>query len=170
MIAVKTLATILALFLAAGCDEDPEVDDGLAPEASSVVSGDAVIAIPLEVPHPVVLFLTMVADATGDPLAQPANVDVTVIPESILAEGGDGVRTGPFTFGLVTPAAYVVSGIVDMDENFNPLVPELAAPTAGDILGGHADVLTRELITIVVGPNQVVGEVTVLFAPPPPPP
>lgn len=172
MNAVRTLplAPLLALLLAAGCDDDPDVDDGLAPEATSVVAGDAVVAIPLPDPHPVVLFLTMVADATGSPLAQPVNVDVTVIPESALAEGGDGVRTGPFTFGLVTPAAYVVSGIVDMDENFNPLVPELASPTAGDLLGGHADVLTGELITILVGPNQVVGEVTVMFAAPPPSP
>ena len=57
-----------------------------------------------------------------------------------------------------------------MDENFNPLVPELAAPTAGNLLGGHADVVTGQLITILVGPNQVVGEVTVMFAAPPPPP
>jgi len=164
------LTILFALFLATGCDEDPDVDDGLAPEDTSVIAGDAVIAVPLPDPHPVVLFLTMVADATGNPLAQPANVDVTVIPESALAEGGDGVRTGPFTFGLVAPAAYVVSGIVDMDENFNPLVPALAMPTAGDLLGGHADVLTGQLITIPVGPNQVVGEVTVMFAPPRPAP
>lgn len=164
------LATLLGLLLAAGCDDDPDVDGGLAPEDTSVVAGDAVIVVPLPDPHPVVLFLTMVADSTGTPLAQPANVDVTVIPEAALAEGGDGVRTGPYTFGLVTPAAYVVSGIVDMDENFNPLVPELAAPSPGDLLGGHADVVTGQLIPIRVGPNQVVGEVTVMFVPPPPAP
>jgi hypothetical protein len=67
----------------------------------------------------------------------------------------------------VAPAAYVVSGIVDMDENFNPLVPALAMPTPGDLLGGHADVLTGQLITILVGPNQAVGAVTVMFVTPP---
>jgi hypothetical protein len=164
------LALAPALLLAAACDEEPDVDDGLAPEPSSVISGDAVIAVPLPDPHPVVLFLTMVADASGMPLAEPANVDVTVIPESALGEGGDGVRTGPYTFGLVAPAAYVVSGIVDMDENFNPLVPELAGPSAGDLQGGHADVVTGELITILVEPNRIVGEVTVMFAAPPPAP
>lgn len=162
---MKTLLTML-LVLAAGCDEDPDVDRGLAPEPSSVVSGNAVIAVPLGDPHPVVLFLQMVADADG-PLPMPATADVTVIPESLLAEGGDGVRTGPFTFGLVSPAAYVVTGIVDVDENFNVLVPQLAAPTASDLLGAYADVVTGQPITILIEPHQVVGEVTVMFAPPP---
>lgn len=158
---------VLAIFAAAaGCD-DPDVDQGLAPEASSVVSGDAVIAVPIAEPHPIVIFLQMVADADGAALAQPTGVDVTVIPESVLSEGGDGVRTGPFTFGLVPPAVYIVSGIVDVDENFNLLVPELATPTAGDLVGGYADVVSGELITIAVQPNQVIGEVTVMFAAPP---
>jgi len=168
--AVKSLRPALAFLvaLAAGCNQDPDVDEGLAPTSTSVISGDAVIAVPIASPHPVVLFLSMVADATGTPLAEPTIVDVTVIPKSVLAQGGDGVRTGPFTFGLVSPAVYVVSGIVDVDENFNLLVPELAAPTAADLPGGYADVATGQLITILVEPNKVVGEVTVMFAPPPP--
>lgn len=164
------MALAMLLALTAGCDEDPEVDQGLAPDESSVVSGDAVIAIPLADPHPVVLFLVMVATPTGIPLPEPTTVDVTVIPESVLAEGGDGVRTGPFAFGLVSPAAYVVTGIVDVDENFSLLVPDRAAPSAADLLGGYANVLTGELITILVEPKQVVGEVTVMFATPPGPP
>ena len=73
---------------------------------------------------------------------------------------------GP-TPGLVSPAVYVVQGIVDVDENFNPLVPTLATPTAADLLGGYADVLSGELIPIPIEPGAVVGEVTVLFASPP---
>jgi hypothetical protein len=159
---MKRFAVLLAFALTA-CD-DPDVDQGLAPDASSVLSGDAVVAVPLEEPHPVVIILMMVADPSGARLDQPENVDVTVIPESALSEGGDGVRTGPFAFGLVPPATYVVVGIVDVDENFNPLVPELAAATEGDLLGGHADVATGEFISIRVEPSQVIGEVTVMFS------
>ena len=165
MIAMKRL--LLALLTAAACTDDPDVDRGLAPEATSVVSGDAVIAIPLADPHPVIVFLSMVADATGTPLAAPVIIDVTVIPAAVLAQGGDGVRTGPFWFGLIEPGAYVVTGIVDVDENFNLLVPVLAAPTAADLRGGYADVVTGQLITILLGPREVVGEVTVMFATPP---
>lgn len=157
----------LAILLALGACDDPDVDRGLAPDDTAVIAGDAVIAIPIEDPHPVVLFLVMVADGSGSPIAAPPTVNLTVIPESDLAEGGNGVRTGPFEFGLVSPAVYVVQGIVDMDDNFNPLVPELATPTAPDLRGGYADVVTGELITIPVGPNDVVGEVTVMFAIPP---
>ncbi|HKE13251.1 MAG TPA: hypothetical protein VKB80_00175 [Kofleriaceae bacterium] len=162
------LALVASLALAAGCDEDPDVDQGLAPEPSSVISGSAVVAVPIPDAHPAILFLSLVADAEGTPLAEPAKVDVTVVSASLLAEGGDGVRTGPFTFGLVTPGVYVVTGLVDVDDNFNLLVPELAAPSAADLLGAYADVTTGQPISILLGPDQVVGEVTVMFAIPPP--
>jgi hypothetical protein len=160
------LPLALAVVVAAACG-DAEDDHGLAPEATSVIAGDAVISVPLPEAHPVVLFLVMVAADDGIPLAEPLNVDVTVIPTPQLSQGGDGVRTGPYAFGLVSPAVYIVQGIVDVDENFNPLVPTLATPTAPDLLGGYADVLTGELIPIVIEPGAVVGEVTVLFASPP---
>lgn len=153
--------------LAAGCDEDLDVDRGLEPSRSSVVSGDVVIVAPLPEPHPVVLFLNMVVDPTGTPLPQPTTIDVTVVPASVLSEGGDGVRTGPFAFGLVPPAVYVVAGIVDVDENFDVLVPALAAPSAPDLPGGYADLATGQLIPIRLRPNEVAGEITVVFAPPP---
>jgi hypothetical protein len=159
------LTLTLAVVFAAACG-DPENDHGLAPDATSVIAGDAVISVPLPEAHPVVLFLVMVAAADGIPVS-PVNVDVTVVPTSQLSQGGDGVRTGPYAFGLVSPAVYVVQGIVDVDENFNPLVPTLAAPTAPDLLGGYADVQSGELIPIVIEPDDVVGEVTVLFASPP---
>jgi len=159
------LSFVLALagVFAAACG-DVEIDQGLAPDATSVVAGDAVISVPLPEAHPVVLFLVMVTTADGVPLSPPVNVDVTVVPTSQLSQGGDGVRTGPYAFGLVSPAVYVVQGIVDVDENFNPLVPTLATPTAPDLLGGYADVQSGELIPIVIEPGDVVGEVTVLFA------
>jgi hypothetical protein len=57
-----------------------------------------------------------------------------------------------------------VAGIVDVDDNFNLLVPSLAVPSAADLLGGHVDVATGQFIPIPVEPNEVVGEVTVMFA------
>jgi hypothetical protein len=71
-------------------------------------------------------------------------------------------------FGLVAPGAYIVTGLVDADDNFNLLVPALAAPSAADLLGAYADVTTGQPITILLEPDQVVGEVTVMFAVPPP--
>ena len=162
------VALVASLALASGCDEDPDVDHGLAPAPTSVISGSAVVAVPLPDAHAAVLFLSMVADAAGTPLAQPANVDVTVVAASLLAEGGDGVRTGPFTFGLVPPGVYVVTGLVDVDDNFDLLVPALATPSAADLLGAYADVTTGQPIAIQLAPDQVVGEVTVMFAIPPP--
>lgn len=161
-----TLTFALAALFAAACS-DAEDDEGLAPDATSVIAGDAVVSVPLPEAHPVVLFLVMVRGADGIPLAEPVNVDVTVVPASQLSQGGGGVRTGPYAFGLVSPAVYVVQGIVDVDENFNPLVPTLATPTAPDLLGGYADVVSGELIPIAIEPGAVVGEVTVLFASPP---
>jgi hypothetical protein len=166
VIAMQRLHVILVLAFAAACG-DAENDHGLAPDETSVIAGDAVISVPLPEAHPVVLFLVMVRGADGIPLDPPVNVDVTVIPTPQLSQGGDGVRTGPYAFGLVSPAVYVVQGIVDVDENFNPLVPTLATPTAPDLLGGYADVVSGELIPIPIEPGAVVGEVNVLVASPP---
>ena len=150
--------------MSAGCDDDLEIDPGLAPTESGVIAGDAVVAAPLDDAHPVVLFLLMTADAGGTPLEAPLSVDVTIIPKSEFAEGASGVRTGSFAFGLVPPATYLVAGIVDVHENFDPLDPALAMPTAPDLLGGYIDVATRSLIPITVEPVLVTGEVTVMFA------
>jgi hypothetical protein len=164
---VKTPLITLLLALVTGCLGDPDVDQGLAPARTSVVAGDAVVAVPLPEPRRAVLFLLMVADADGNPVPGPNAADVTIIPESAFAEGGNGVRTGSFAFGLVSPGTYNVAGIVDVDQNFDLLVPELALPSAADLLGGYADVVTGELIPIEIEPNQFMGEVTVLFSPPP---
>ena len=161
---MKPLVLVLCLALSAGCADDLEIDPGLAPTEAGVIAGDAVVTVPLDDAHPVVLFLLMTADAGGTPLAAPLSVDVTIIPKFHLAEGASGVRTGPFAFGLVSPATYFVAGIVDVDENFDPLDPALAMPTAPDLLGGYIDVTTRALIPISVEPGLVTGEVTVMFA------
>lgn len=147
-----------------GCADNLDIDPGLAPIESGVIAGDAVVAVPLDDAHPVVLFLLMTADADGTPQAAPVSVNVTIIPKSEFAEGASGVRTGPFAFGLVSPATYLVAGIVDVDENFNPLDPALAMPTPPDLLGGYIDVASRSLIPITVEPGLVTGEVTVMFA------
>lgn len=150
--------------MSAGCADDLEIDPGLAPTESGVIAGDAVVTVPLDDPHPAVLFLLMTVDADGTPLSAPLSVDVTIIPKSEFAEGAAGVRTGSFAFPLVSPATYLVAGIVDVDENFDPLEPALAMPTAPDLLGGYIDVATRSLIPIAVEPGLVTGEVTVMFA------
>ncbi len=161
----RVLVLCLAcLATSAGCFEDLEVDPGLAPTESGVIAGDAVVAVPLDAAFPVVLFLLMTADAAGTPVSPPASVNVTIIPKSRFAEGASGARTGPFAFGLVEPGTYIVGGIVDVDENFDPLDPALAMPSAPDLLGGHVDVATGALIPILVEPGRVNGEVTVMFA------
>lgn len=157
----------LALTLAACQGAEPDLDPGLAPPATSVIAGDAVVVVPLADAHPIVLLLARVADATGAPIDPPAIANVTVIPAEQLDEGGDGVRTGRYAFGQVAPAVYVVQGLVDVDQNFNPLVPSMAMASEADLLGGYADVMTGALIPIPLGPGEVEGEATVLFARPP---
>ena len=170
MTAVKTLPLALLLSVVvllgpgAGCAGDVDLDPGLAPTLTGVIAGDAVVAVPLADAHPVVVFLLKIADADGLLLPQQVTADVSVIPEFRFAEGASGVRTGPFAFGLVPPGTYVVAGIVDVDENFNLLVPALAVPTAADLLGGYVDLATGALIPVPIEPGQLEGEVTVMFA------
>ncbi len=152
------------LLMFTACFSEPPVDDGLSPPQSGVIAGDAVILTPIDAPHPVVLFLTNISvDEDGMPVYTTANL--TVIPEDALSEGGaeNGARTGAFAFPQVPPGTYVVSGIVDVDENFNPLVPELAGPSAGDVPGGYVDPTTGALIPITLTGTEIIGEITVIF-------
>ena len=165
----RTLALGAAALLGlAGCFSDPEIDTGLAPALTAVISGDALVLIPLAEPHPVVLLLYAIG-GDGVPASVPTNV--TVIPENALSQSedaqGNAIRSGRFTFPQVPAGTYIVQGLVDVDENFNILVPQLSVPTAADLLGAYVDPSNGAYILIDVEEGEEAGEVNVIFAQPP---
>lgn len=145
----------------AACLTDPLLDEGLEPAETSVISGDAVILTPM-VAHKVVLFLTAIGD-DGYPMETPTNLTVIPASEMVAEDGLSSILTGRYTFPLVPPGDYVVTGIVDVDDNFVP-VGEGAQPSAADLAGGYVDPTTGGLIVLSVGAGEVRDEVNVLFA------
>jgi hypothetical protein len=152
----------------AGCTTGPPIDEGLAPPLTGVISGDAVIAVPLDAPHRVVIFLTQVTVSEQGPVYNPVNV--AVIPGDMFfegeVEGTTALRTGHYLFSQVPAGSYVVSGIVDVDENFNPLVPTTDPATDADLEGAYVDPATGAPKLIPVEPGDTLGEINVIFAVP----
>lgn len=164
----------LSLLLSA-CTAEVPVDDGLAPPATGVIEGDAVVLVPLEAPAPVILFLvTPVVDETGNVVLVPVNLTVIPASELTVAEGTQGspIVTGAFQFPTVTPGTYYIQAFVDTDQNYNPLAPNpTGAPPydPGDILGGYVQLnasnpAASTPLPIVVAADQVVSQINVLLA------
>lgn len=69
---------------------------------------------------------------TGRPVA------LATVVTSTLTQSG---RSGEFVLRGLPPDNYILSGLYDLDGDFSPLVPILAQPTAGDMVGAYAGVL-----------------------------
>ena len=132
------VGTLLALSLSACVT--PPLDEGLAPEETGVVSGSAVVTVPLASPAPIILVLVSAAtDEAGNPLYS----NLTVIPVSDLQldpEQPTGVYSGNFTFPLVPEGVYVLNAVADADGNFDPVQFSMTKQlySLGDVVGAYA--------------------------------
>lgn len=151
-----------------GCVEAPPVDEGLAPVELGVIEGTALVLAPLTAPAPVVLFLYELAvDESTGTVVPVGLANLTVIPGDDLfqsvGEDGRPVYTGDFSFPQVSPAGmYSITGLVDVDGNFNPLTAPAATP--GDIAGGYVAYPTSTLLPVTVTGGEVTGQVTVFLS------
>lgn len=163
-------SVISAAFLASGCMSDPTLDEALAPPDTSVLEGTALLLYPFEPTHPVILFLTALDPTTYAPASVPS--DITVIPSGSLVASQamseempqvPASRSGMYQFPLVEPGLYVITGFVDMDDNFNPFTS--TGPTSGDVLGGYIDPTTFQPIPVLVGEGEIISQINPLFVP-----
>lgn len=156
----------LPLLLLGACTTEPLLDEGLAPADTGVIAGDVLILVPTVAAHPVVLYLSRVDfDEQGNPQISLANI--SVVPADEMSQGDDeGVaRTGEYVFSQVEPGYYVLTGIVDVDENFNPLLPTAEANPNPDLEGGYANLTTGDPI-FEIQPGQIADEINVIFSVP----
>lgn len=168
LLAISTLAIGL---VSTACLWEPPIDEGLSPEEVGVIEGTALIAVPISEPAPIILSLKQVQfdETTGAPIGVLA-VNLTVIPAEVLAEGLDAdarpVLTGDFTFPLVEPGVYYIEALVDVDNNFHPILSPTATP--GDVVGGYVQLPITDpanvvALPITVSEGQVVGQITVFL-------
>lgn len=132
------VATLVALGSTACVS--PPLDEGLAPDETGVVSGTAVVTVPLASPAPIILVLV---SADTDDAGNPVYSNLTVIPVSDLQldpEQPTGVYSGNFTFPLVPVGAYLLNAVADADGNFDPVQFSMTKQlySLGDVVGAYA--------------------------------
>ena len=138
---------------------DPE-----APPVLNVISGDVVIAGDVP-PGDVVMLLW---DANGPPrppesLGSP--VTFATIPAEAFTGASADMQAASYAFTQIPDGEYYVTGVLDADEDFFPLVDGAAGGTCGDWAGYHvADFSTLEEGSVRVAGGQLVDNVTVVLA------
>lgn len=141
-------ATCAACLALAAC-EDPETVSSIP--ALATVTGTVIVQRPLtsegcvsaDAVGPIMLFLFS-ADDPPPPAGSGRPVSFELVPrQAFLLEDGSvpqgGLLRADYTFSNVPVGDYLVSGFMDADDDFNPLLDELAQATAGDIVGGFVD-------------------------------
>ncbi len=156
----------LILTLAIGCDYEaptlpPDGFEGLPNVISGTVVANGVEADELA---NVILLLTEASNpgppaGTGRPLTFAA-----VNAEDFTGSGG-GLQSASFTISNVPDGEYILTGFMDMDNDFHPLVDAFSGATCGDLLGGHlADVTSTDFAVISVSGGELLDDVTVALA------
>ena len=141
-----------------GCGwEAPVIGDGEA--ATNVITGTVVVNAS-EVTGPALVLLYDAFDppppeGTGRP------INLASIAKDAFS-GGDGVLSAPFALTGVPAGTWLVTALLDQDQDFHPLIDATAGSTCGDMLGAYlSDITTGTLGSVTVGEGELVDGVTV---------
>jgi hypothetical protein len=65
-------------------------------------------------------------------------------------------RTAPFALTEVVAGSYYLFGLMDVDQDFHPLVGAMATPSCGDLTGWLTDVIGGDPVPVEVGEREVI--------------
>lgn len=130
----------------------------------NVVSGSVFVGVP-GVQGDAVVFLTR-ADNPMPPLGTGSPETFATIPLDNFGASG-GLSAADFTVTGVPDGSWTVTGLLDVDQDFHPLVPgsALAGATCGDVIGAWVADLSAPLpATLNVSGGELASDVTVTLA------
>ncbi len=154
------LQALVALCAATNCAwEAPLAPD--AALAAAVLRGSVVLQ-GVDAPDDTFLLLFDAADPPPpEGIGEPANL--VALPADRFAEAGEGSYAASYQFTEVQEGLWLLSVLVDVDGDFNPLLTSNAGATCGDLAGGHTgDLDSLELAAIDVAAGSVTDDVIVL--------
>ncbi|TNE89124.1 MAG: hypothetical protein EP330_11840 [Deltaproteobacteria bacterium] len=141
-------AGLLAVSL--GCDyEAPHSEDYRQETPPNVISGEVVLAIPIEQELGHVVLLATDASNPGPPEGTGFPYTFTTVPPSAFTRGTDGLLSANFTITELYDADWLITGFMDVDNDFSALFGEFGGATCGDVLGAHIDSVTTQNIVPV---------------------
>lgn len=150
---------MLPLLLFSACAWDPPLDPE-APAVRNVLSGEVLVTGTDTVAPTFVLLFDAAAppppEGTGSPLTFAA------VPAEAYTGGGAGVQAGRFALTGVPDGTWLLTALMDMDGDFQPLLSSHAGATCGDWVGAHlADLSTGEPAPVTVGGGVELDDVVV---------
>ena len=162
---MRLLALLLVpgfLLLGVSCNyEAPLASNATA--TANVVSGSIVVQTSDE-PAQVIILLY---DASDPPPPAGTGRPVTFgsVPASKFEIDGSGLLSAPFAVTDVPDGTWLVTALMDIDNDFHPLVSALAGSTCGDIVGAYlTDLVTQSFATVTVEGGELAEGVTILLA------
>ncbi len=130
----------------------------------NVISGEILLATTVETPGHVIVFATDAANPMP-PYGTGRPITISTVPASEFTDVAVGMRSAPFTVSGVPDGEWVLTALMDIDGDFNPLSLGMSGSTCGDVGGAYlTDLTTRALAPVQVADGQLVADITITLA------
>ncbi len=158
-------SALLASLPAAGCVVEPPLEEGAAPPEAVTLSGDLVLT-DADRTGPGIVLRYDAADPPP-PLGLGRPVDLASVPDAWTRPTEGAMASAPWTMTGVEDGTWLLTGLVDVDGDFNPAFDFTAGATCGDLPGAFLGSPTDDtpLPLAVSAPDHVEG-VDLLFGDP----
>ena len=154
--------TTVLLLLLTGCVYEAPLDPGFEP-LDNVISG-SLISESLPLTARTLVFLTDVNNPPP-PAGTGRPETFAVIPATEFQPSSPGLFSAPFTLTGVPDGTWLVTALMDFDEDFHPGVPTLAGSTCGDLAGAYVtDLSATALAPVTVEGGSHASGVTAALA------
>jgi hypothetical protein len=158
----RPLAGLTLAVALSACGYEAPVDPGADPVLNGV-SGTIVLGIDTP-PDDVLVFLYDAADPPP-PVGFGRPVTFGTVPAGTFSDDGAGMRSAPFALTEVPDGTYLVTAVMDVDDDFFPLITANAGATCGDWRGAHlTDLVTQEVAPVVLNGGRQTDGITVVLA------
>jgi hypothetical protein len=134
--------------------------DSAAPPVTNVLAGTVVINGTDLVADTVILLYT--ADNPPPPAGTGRPASFATVPAGAFTTDAGGIASAPWALTEVPDGEWLVTALMDVDGNFQPLISATAGSTCGDWLGAYfTDISTGEVATVPVSGGVLLDGLTV---------
>jgi hypothetical protein len=155
-------ALVAPLFWLFACAYEAPYEPNALYPSTNTITGEVVSDV--AVSATVIVFLTPAA-APMPPNGTGSPITFTTVPASAFTGRDAGVQSAAFTVSNVPDGEYVLTALMDVDGNFQPLYDALAGGTCGDYVGAHlAGLSSTDLGVVDVAGGELLDDVTVIVA------
>jgi len=161
---MRFLFPIFTLWNFAACDYSAPLDPN-ASSGANTISGTLVVNGTRDLGP--VMVLVYDADNPPPPTGTGRPVSFGTVPEARFNTDVTGLLSAEYAIPDLPDGDYLISALMDVDEDFHPLIANgiLGGATCGDWLGAYVtDVLNPELAPVTVTGGELQDDVTVTIA------